>query len=63
MNTATLLKSVRDPRSGEVHRPSEEVTIMSVMRNLDRTLMKVRWQTGGDCVVFPEELAEIRAGQ
>jgi hypothetical protein len=63
MNTATLLKSVRDPRSGEVHRPSEQVTIMSVMRNLDRTLMKVRWQAGGDCVVFPEELAEIRQGQ
>ena len=63
MNTATLLKSVRDPRSGEVHRPSEQVTIMSVMHNLDRTLMKVRWQAGGDCVVFPEELAEIHAGQ
>jgi hypothetical protein len=63
MNTATLLTSVRDPRSGEVHRPSEQVTIMSVMRNLDRTLMKVRWQAGGDCVVFPEELAEIHQGQ
>jgi hypothetical protein len=63
MNTATLLKSVRDPRSGEVHLPREQVTIMSVMRNLDRTLMKVRWQAGGDCVVFPEELAEIHQGQ
>ena len=62
MNTATLVTSVRDPRSGEVHLPSEEVTIMGVMRNLDRTLMKVRWQAGGDCVVFPEELAEIRQG-
>jgi hypothetical protein len=60
MNTATLVTSVRDPRSGEVHLPSEKVTIMSVMRNMDRTLMKVRWQAGGDCVVFPEELAEIR---
>jgi hypothetical protein len=63
MNTATLLTSVRDPRSGEVHRPSEQVTIMSVMHNLDRTLMKVRWQAGGDCVVFPEELAEIHQAQ
>jgi len=62
MNTATLVTSVRDPRSGEVHLPSEEVTIMGVIRNLDRTLMKVRWQAGGDCVVFPEELAEIRQG-
>jgi hypothetical protein len=63
MNTATLVKWVRDPRSGEVHRPSEQVTVMGVMHNLDRTLMKVRWQAGGDCVVFPEELAEIRPGQ
>jgi hypothetical protein len=62
MNTATLVTSVRDPRSGEVHLPSEQVTIMGVLRNLDRTLMKVRWQTGGDCVVFPEELAEMRQG-
>ena len=62
MNTASLVQCVRDPRSGEVHLPSEEVTIIGVMRNLDRTLMKVRWQAGGDCVVFPEELAEIRQG-
>jgi hypothetical protein len=62
MNTATLASSVRDPRSGEVHLPSEEVTIIGVIRNLDRTLMKVRWHAGGDCVVFPEELAEIRQG-
>lgn len=59
MNTATLVQCVRDPRSGEVHLPSEEVTVIGVMRNLDRTLMKVRWQAGGDCVVFPEELAEL----
>lgn len=62
VNTATLVKWVRDPRSGEVHRPSEEVTIIGVFRNLDRTLMKVRWQAGGDCVVFPEELTEIHQG-
>ena len=59
-NNATLVKWVRDPRSGEVHLPSELVTIVGVMRNLDRTLMKVRWQTGGDCVVFPEELEQIQ---
>ena len=62
MNTATLVKFVRDPRSGEVHRPNEEVTVMSVIRNLDRTLLKVRWQAGGECVVFAEELEEIRQG-
>jgi len=59
MNTAILVKWVRDPRSGEVHLPSEEVTIMEVIRNMDRTLMKVRWQAGGDCMVFPEELEKI----
>jgi hypothetical protein len=63
MNTATLVTSVRDPRSGQVHRPSEEVTIMGVIRNMDRTLMKVRWQTGGDCVLFPEEIAEVGPAQ
>jgi hypothetical protein len=62
MNTATLVKWVRDPRSGEVHLPSEEVTIRGVIRNLDRTLMKVRWQAGVDCVVFSEELAERGQG-
>ena len=62
MNTATLVQCVRDSRSGEVHLPSEEVTIIGVMRNLDRTLMKVRTQAGGDCVVFPEELAEMGQG-
>ena len=63
INTASLAKSVRDPRSGEVHPASEEVTIISVIRNLDRTLIKVRWQTGGsDCLLFPEEIAEVRQG-
>ena len=58
MTTATLVKVVRDPRSGEVHLPNEQVAIMGVMRNLDRTLLKVRWQAGGNCVVFPEDLDE-----
>jgi hypothetical protein len=59
METATLVKVVRDPRSGEVHLPSEEVVILRVTRNLDRTLFKVRWQSGGDCVVFPDDIGEI----
>ena len=58
MTTATLRRVVRDPRSGEVHLPSERVAIVRVMRNLDRTLVKVTWQAGGDCVVFPEDLKE-----
>jgi len=59
MNMATLVKWVRDPRSGEIHLPSEEVTIMGVIRNLDCSLMKVRWQAGGECLVYPEELEQI----
>jgi hypothetical protein len=56
MTTATLVRVVRDPRSGEVHLPSERVAIVRVIRNLDRTLLKVTWQAGGDCVVFPEDV-------
>jgi hypothetical protein len=52
MTTAILVKVVRDPRSDEVHLPNEEVAIMSVIRNLNRTLLKMRWQAGGSCVVF-----------
>ena len=55
MTTATLTKWVRDPRNGQVHLPREEVTIMGVLHNLDRTLLKVRWQAGGECVLFAEE--------
>jgi len=62
MTTATLERWVRDPRSGEVHLPSEEVAIISITCNLDRTLLKVRWHAGGECIVFPEELKEIRQG-
>jgi len=56
MSTATLTRMVRDPRSGEIHLPNETVAVLSVIRNLDRTLLKVRWQAGGDCVVFPDDL-------
>jgi hypothetical protein len=38
---ATLVKWMRDPRSGEVHLPNEEVTVMGFTRNLDRTSLKV----------------------
>jgi len=62
MTTATLRRVVRDPRSGEVHLPSERVAITRVLRNLDRILVKVTWQAGGDCVVFPEDLKENHLG-
>ena|SRR5215467_1461920 len=58
MQTATLAKIVRDPRSGEVHVPNEPVAILAVMQNLNRTLLKVRWRGGGDCVIFPDDVDE-----
>ena len=58
MSTATLAKMVRDPRSGEIHLPNEKVAILTVFQNLDRTLLKVRWQAGGCCLVFPDDLDE-----
>lgn len=63
MPTATLAKMVRDPRSGQLHLPNETVTILAVIRNLDRTLLMVRWQGGGDCMVFPDDLYKGPASQ
>ena len=62
MTTATRKRMIRDPRNGGVHLPSERVEIVRVMRNLDRTLVKVTWQAGGDCVLFPEDLKEKHLG-
>jgi len=58
MMTATLQKLVRDPRTGEVHLPHERVEILGVLRNLDRTLLRVKWQTGSDCIVFPDDIED-----
>ena len=58
MQTATLAKIVRDPRSGEVHVPNERVAILAITQNLDRILLKVRWEGGGDCVIFPDDVDE-----
>jgi hypothetical protein len=55
---ATLQKLVRDPRSGEVHLPHECVEILRVIRNLDRALLRVKWQKGGDCIVFPNDIED-----
>ena len=60
MATATLQTLVRDPRTGKVHLPNEQVEIMGIMQNLDRTLLRVKWHDGGDCVVFPSDLEEQR---
>jgi hypothetical protein len=37
---------------------------MGVAPNMDRALLKVRWQAGGECVRFAEELQEsVRANK
>jgi len=60
--TATLRKLVRDPRTGEVHQPSEVLEILRVNQNLGRTLLTIRWHDGGDCVVFPVDIEEEPCG-
>ena len=59
MTRTSLSRVVRDPRSGEVHVPHEPVTIVSTMRNLDRILLKLQWQSGGNCMVFPDDVKDI----
>jgi hypothetical protein len=61
MNAATLMKGVRNPHGG-VHVRSEEMTAISVIRDPNRTLFKVRWR-GGERVVSSEEFEEILQGQ
>jgi hypothetical protein len=60
MTTARLVKWVRDTTSGKSHLPGEGVTIICNTRRVDRTLVKVRWDAGGEGVVFPEDLGEVR---
>ena len=54
--TATLQRVVRDPRTGEVHVPHEALSIIRITENLGRTLIKIRWQTGGESVLLPDDI-------
>ena len=54
--TATLQRMVRDPRTGEVHMPHEPLSIVQTLQNLGRTLVKVRWQAGGESVLLPDDI-------
>jgi hypothetical protein len=54
--TATLLRIVRDPRTGEVHVPHEPLSIIRTMENLGRTLIKIKWQAGGESVLLPDDI-------
>jgi hypothetical protein len=55
--TTTLQRMVRDPRTGEVHMPHESLSIIRTMENLGRTLIKIKWQAGGESVLLPDDLA------
>ena len=54
--TATLLRLVRDPRTGEVHMPHEPLSIIRTMENLGRTLIKIKRQAGGESVLLPDDI-------
>jgi len=54
--TATLQRMVRDPRTGEVHVPHEPLSIIQTMENLGRTLIKIKWQTGDESVLLPDDI-------
>ena len=57
--TATLQRMVRDPRTGEVHMPRESLSIIRTMENLGRTLIKIKWQAGGESVLLPDEIVSM----
>jgi len=56
VTTASLSRMVRDQRTGEVHLPHEPVAVVGIMENLGRTLIKVKWQTGGESVLLRDDI-------
>jgi|HubBroStandDraft_4_1064222.scaffolds.fasta_scaffold321013_1 hypothetical protein len=56
MTSASLSRMVRDHRTGQVHMPHESVAVLGVMQNLGRTLIKIKWQAGGESVLLPEDI-------
>ncbi|HTT75000.1 MAG TPA: hypothetical protein VMF50_03380 [Candidatus Binataceae bacterium] len=61
--TATLQRMVRDPRIGEVHMPHEPLSIIRIMENLGRTLIKIKWQTGDESVVLPDDIDAVSCSE
>jgi|HubBroStandDraft_1064217.scaffolds.fasta_scaffold10567_3 hypothetical protein len=52
----TLLRMVRDPRTGQVHMPREPLSIIRTMENLGRTLIQIKWHAGGESVLLPDDI-------
>jgi hypothetical protein len=57
--TATLQRMVRDPRTGAVHVPHEPLSIIRTMENLGRILIKIKWQTGDESVLLPDDIDAV----
>jgi hypothetical protein len=57
--TATLQRMVRDPRTGAVDVPHEPLSIIRTMENLGRTLIKIKWQTGDESVLLPDDIDAV----
>lgn len=56
LNMASLETMVHDHRTGAVHLAPERFAILAVTQNLGRTLIKVRWQAGGESLLLPEDI-------
>jgi hypothetical protein len=56
VNTATLSRMIRDHRTGQVHLPHEVVTVLGMSENLGRTLIKVKWPTGGESLLLDDDI-------
>jgi hypothetical protein len=39
-----------------VHVPHEPLSIIRTMENLGRTLIKIKWQAGGESVLLPDDI-------
>jgi hypothetical protein len=56
VNTAILSRLIRDHRTGQVHLPHEMVMVLGLSENLGRTLIKVKWLTGGESVLLADDI-------
>jgi len=61
MTTASLARIVRDHRTGEVHLPHEPVAVLGITENLGRTLIKIKWQAGGESILLADDIESIPA--
>ena len=57
MTMASLARMVSDRRTGQVHLPHEEVSVLRITENLGRALSKIRWGTGeGESSLLAQDL-------